>query len=153
MSHFNENLQKLNLFPSRQKRGAWFILTGLVLGIMLGAVHSIWINPVIVNNAHPASLDPIDKDIYRITIAQVFAATGNFDRAYRRLELLNDVDPFFTLGVQAQRALAAGDGDQAYALALLASALQSRQQPSQLIPTTTLQNIPTQTLPLPTQTP
>jgi len=149
----NEILQKLKLpTPTVKNKGAWFILTGLILGVILGTAYSVWINPVVLNNAHPASLIASDKDIYRITVAQVYAATGNFDRAYHRLELLNDVDPFFTLGAQAQRALAAGDGDQAYALALLASALQSR-QPTQPVPTATFQNIPTQTLPIPTQTP
>jgi len=150
----NEILQKLKLpTPTVENKGAWFILTGLILGVILGVVYSVWVNPIVVNNAHPASLEESDKDIYRSTIAQVYAATGNFDRAYRRLELLNDVNPFFTLGAQAQRALASGDGDQAYALALLASALQSEQQPTQLVPTATLQSFPTQTLPLPTQTP
>jgi len=150
----NEILQKLKLPTlTEENKGAWFILTGLILGVILGAIYSIWVNPVVLNNTHPASLDESDKAIYRITIAQVYAATGNFDRASRRLELLNDVNPFFTLGTQAQRALAAGELDQAYALALLASALQSNQQPTQLVPTATLQNIPAQTLPLPTQAP
>jgi len=102
----NEILQKLKLpTPTVKNKGAWFILTGLILGVILGTAYSVWINPVVLNNAHPASLIASDKDIYRITVAQVYAATGNFDRAYRRLELLNDVDPFFTLGAQAQRAL------------------------------------------------
>ena len=152
MSHMNENSQELKLSPAGQKRGVWFMLTGLILGVILGAIYSWWINPVVLENTHPASLETSDKDIYRSTIAQVYAATGNFDRASRRLELIDDGDPVFTLGAQAQRALAAGDGDQAYALALLASALQSR-QPTQPVPTATFQNIPTQTLPIPTQTP
>jgi len=150
----NEFLQKLKLpTPTIKNKGAWFIITGLILGVILGAIYSVWVNPLVLNNTHPASLEESDKAIYRLTIAQVYAATGNFDRASRRLELLNDVNPFFTLGAQAQRALAADEGDQAFTLALLASALRSEQQPSQLAPTATLQNIPTQTLPLPTQTP
>ncbi|MEA3326022.1 MAG: hypothetical protein U9R53_01735 [Chloroflexota bacterium] len=149
----NENTQERKIPPSfAEKRGAWFILTGLILGVILGVIYSWWINPVVLENTHPASLETSDKDIYRSTIARVYAATGNLDRAYRRLELINDGDPIFTLGAQAQQALAAGDGDQAYALALLASALQSSQSSPQ-IPTATLQIVPTQTLPISTQTP
>ena len=151
MSHMNENSQELKLSPAGQKRGVWFMLTGLILGVILGLIYSWWVNPIILENTLPANLEADAKDIYRGTIAQVYGATGNFGRASRRLELLNDADPVYALGAQAQRALAAGDGDQAYALALLASALQSR-QPTQPVPTATFQNIPTQTLPIPTQT-
>ncbi len=133
---------------SRKKKPPWFILTGIFLGLLLGLAYSWWINPIIYENAHPANLDTDDKETYRVTIAQAFAATGNLERAMGRLELLNDQEIVYTLGAQAQRALAAGKGDQAYALALLASALQSHE-----IPTATLERIPTQTLPQPTQMP
>lgn len=139
--------------PQGEKKSAWFLITGIIFGVILGLIYSLWVNPVIIENAHPANLDQDNTEIYRSTIAQVYMATGNLDRAIQRLELLNDQDVVFSLGAQAQRALAAGEGDQAYALALLASVIQSVGQPTQLIPTATLKSIPTQTLPMPTQSP
>ena len=134
--------------PQTRKRPPWFILTGIILGLLLGLAYSWWINPVILENAHPSNLAAEEKEIYRAGIAQAYMATSNLDRAIQRLELLYDRDTKYTLGAQAQRALAEGEGDQAYALALLASALQSHE-----IPTATLESIPTQTLPQPTQMP
>ena len=141
-----ENEQGDGLSPqSKRKRPPWFILTGIILGMLLGLAYAWWINPIIYENAYPANLNTDDKETYRVTIAEAFAATGNLERASQRLELINDQEIVFTLGAQAQRALADGEGDQAYALALLASALQSH-----TIPTATLERMPTQTLPQPT---
>ena len=144
-----ENEQGIEISPPANKKGQpWYILTGIILGLLLGLAYSWWINPIIFENAHPANLDRDDKETYRTTIAQGYAATGNLERAMERLELLNDQEIVFTLGAQAQRALAEGEGDQAYALALLASAFQPHE-----IPTATLERMPTQTLPQPTQMP
>ena len=143
----NEQVNGLSS-KSKKKRPPWFILTGIILGLLLGLAYAWWINPIIYENAHPANLDTDDKETYRVTIAEAYAATGNLERASQRLELLNDHEVVFTLGAQAQRALAASERDQAYALALLASALQSH-----TIPTATLERMPTQTLPQPTMMP
>lgn len=138
----------------KKKRSPWYLLTGLILGIVLGLVYAWLINPVVYENTEPASLTEENKAIYRSLIAQVFAATGYFERATRRLALLDDQDPFFLLGQQAQRALAEGNLVEAQALALLASTIQTG-SPLQLTsvaqPTPThtdIENsIPTQTLP------
>jgi hypothetical protein len=65
------------------------------------------------------------KDLYRATIAQAYAATGDLARAESRLALLQDEDPVFALGTQAQQMLAVGEAYDARALALLAAALQA----------------------------
>jgi len=160
----SDETQKIRIAePSQEKHGAWYLVTGLIMGLILGIIYAHWINPVIYENTEPSSLNETDKDIYRSTIAQVFAKTDNADRALRRLALLEDDDPFLALGSQAQRALAQGKEEEARALALLASIIQppvsdpsaNISEPAQTLPepTATLQRIPTQTLPIETQTP
>ncbi len=154
----NEDTQEI-LQPQTpiKKHGPWYLLTGLILGFLLGVIYTWWINPVIYESTNPASLREDFKDTYRVTIAQVFAATGDLDRAARRLEILEDENPIYLLGAQAQRALAKGEEEQAHDLALLASELQavtagSLTQPTPLA-TDTMQLIPTQTLPALTPVP
>lgn len=144
-----------------ENRSAWYLLTGLVIGLALGLIYTWLINPVVYVNTEPASLEAPYKEFYRLTIAQVYSATGNFDRAYKRLALLEDKDPVLALGAQAQSALADGDIEDARALALLASALSetkinqngiNHSIPAP-IPTATIEAVPTQTLPHPSPTP
>jgi hypothetical protein len=147
----------------RQKSSPLYLLTGLILGLILGLVYAWVINPVIYENTAPASLGDANKDFYRSTIAQVYAVTGDLERAFLRLTLLEDPDPVYALGVQAQRALAEGQDEEARRLALLASALQGLpqfQEPTPestpLPPTPTNSpppSVPTHTLPIPTMTP
>lgn len=148
--------------PPDPKRSSWYLLTGLVLGIILGLVYAWVINPVIYETSTPETLGDSDKDVYRSTIAQVYAVTGDLDRASLRLALLEDPDPANALGAQAQRALAQGLESEAHALALLGSALQTPQMqqdfteeptPTEPTPTDPPPGAPTHTLPVPTSTP
>ena len=102
----------------------WYLLTGLILGFLLGLLYAWLINPVVYSNTEPATLRADFKDNYRLTIAQAYAASGDLERTESRLALLRDDDAVFMLGSQAQQALAAGFSEDARALALLASALQ-----------------------------
>ena len=144
------------------KRSSWYLLTGLILGVTLGLIYAWLINPVVYENRTPVSLGETDKDIYRATIAQVYAVTGDLERASLRLTVLGEPDPAKALGAQAQRALAQGNVADARALALLATVLEESQVPPDdfegppiLPPTPTepLPSIPTHTLPVPTDTP
>ena len=149
--------------PTSQKRSSWYLLTGIILGLILGLAYAWLINPVIYKSGPPAALGEVDKDFYRVTIAQVFWVTGDLERASLRLVLLEDPDPVDALGAQAQRALATGNDTDARALALLASVLQNTspiQAPtleSTSVPATATELpqplIPTYTLPIPTSTP
>jgi hypothetical protein len=146
--------------PERAKRSPWYLLTGAVLGLILGLVYAWLINPVVYESSTPGTLGEADKDFYRAMIAQVYDVTGDLGRASLRLALLEDPDPVFALGAQAQRALAAGREGDAHALALLASALQGppvqqeiNPQPPEPTPTDPPPGIPTHTLPAPTATP
>ena len=150
-----ENTQQIRVKTKPEKKqSAWYLLTGLILGIVLGLVYAWLINPVVYENTEPGNLKAAYKEVYRSIIAQVFAATGNFTRASQRLALLDDQDTYFILGQQAQRALADGNTTEAQALALLASTLQTG-TPLQTLPltaptathTANENTIPTQTLP------
>ena len=142
------------------KRSPWYLLTGVVLGLILGLVYAWLINPVIYESSTPGTLGEADKDFYRVMIAQVYETTGDLERASLRIALLEDPDPVYAMGAQAQRALAAGREGEAHALALLASALQgppllqeTSPQPPEPTPTDPPPGIPTHTLPVPTATP
>ena len=106
------------------ERGPWYLLTGLVIGIVLGLVYAWLIAPQGTQDTSPASLQPEFKDQYRAMIAAAFVATGNLPRAEARLALLGDSDSVIALSEQAQRTLGEGGSPiEAQALGLLAVAL------------------------------
>ena len=120
----------------RDERGHWYLLTGFVIGIVLGLVYAWLIAPQQFQDrdTSPASLQPEFKDQYRAMIAAAYVATGNLPRAEARLKLLDDDDVVRALVEQAQRTLGEGNSPlQAQALGLLAVAL--GQGESALIPT------------------
>lgn len=108
----------------RDERGHWYLLTGFVIGIVLGLVYAWLISPQQYNDTSPASLQPEFKDQYRAMIAAAYIATLNLPRAEARLEYLGDSDVVRALAEQAQRTLAEGNSSlEAQALGLLAVAL------------------------------
>ena len=108
----------------KENRGPWYLLTGLVLGLILGLVYSWTVRPVQYVNTSPASLRTDFKDQYRALIAAAYAANGDFVRARGRLSLLQDEDIYQVLAAQAQQTLADGNSsDEARALGLLAVAI------------------------------
>ena len=136
------------------------MLTGLILGVAVGLIFTWLIYPAVYEDTSPGSMAESYKEIYRRTIAEVYAETGDLDRAASRLSLLEDENIVFALGAQAQRALADGREKEARALALLASAIQMDQSGEQSSPppitpsvTSGEPTIPTQTLPLLTPNP
>ena len=134
-----------------QRKGNWYLLTGLVLGLLIGLIISLILFPVRFRTIDPSKLGENYKATYRLMIANVYAATGDLDRAQQRLDLLADKAPITTLGTQAQRYLASGLSEDAQNLALFASALTSGIVPQETrdIPPNTIESeaVPTQTLP------
>ncbi len=113
------------------KRGPWFILTGLMIGLGLG-IGIAWgmpqAQPV---NTSPASLRFDFKDEYRYMIAAAYTVSGDLGRARARLATLEEADPVHSLGEQAQRMLAQNSSlERVRILANLSEALQS--QPTQI---------------------
>jgi hypothetical protein len=108
----------------RDERGPWYLLTGLIIGIVLGLVYAWLLSPRVFRDTSPASLQSEFKDHYRAMIAAAFVANGNLPRAEARLQLLGDSDVVRALAEQAQRTLAEGVSPrEAQALGLLAVAL------------------------------
>ena len=88
------------------RRGSWYLLTGVVIGLALGLVYAWLISPVAYVDTEPATLRKDYKEIYRDQIAAAYTATGNLPRARLRLALLKDADPAAALAAHAQSILA-----------------------------------------------
>ena len=117
------------------KRGPWYLLTGFILGALMGLVYAWVISPVEYVDTPPASLRADFKDHYRIMTALAYAADKDLPRARARLALIGDEDSAQTLAIQAQRALAEGSSQtEAQVLGLLAAALGQSPTP---VPVTT----------------
>lgn len=109
---------------NKDERGSWYLLTGLIIGIVLGMLYTRILQPVTYVDTTPASLSNEYKNQYRVLIAAAFISNGDLVRARARLELLNDPDVFRALTEQAQQTLAQnGSSAEARALGLLAIAL------------------------------
>ncbi len=107
-----------------KKRGHWYLLTGLLLGALIGYLISSFVWPVEYVDTNPAALSPEEKDRFRALIAAAYQANGDIVRAKARLELLGDPDLNRALADQAQRTLAGGKApDEARSLGLLAVSL------------------------------
>jgi len=111
-----------------QNRGNWYLLTGLIFGLLMGIVYSWVISPISQVDTHPSLLRTDYKDIYRLLISRAYQANNNLPRAEARLNLISDDEPALALAAQAQRFLAeGGDHEMAVILANLSAALQSRE--------------------------
>ncbi len=107
-----------------EKRGNWYLLTGLVLGLVIGLGFAWFISPVKYTDIAPASLTSSYKDEYRRVIALAYTANHDIDRARVRINLLDANNPAQVLAAQAQHMVAENQAPQeARALALLAADL------------------------------
>lgn len=112
-----------------EKRGPWYLFTGLLIGVLIGVGYTRFFQPVEYVDTSPASLRLDYKDQYRALIAAAYLANGDLVRARARLDLLQDADSVRALTEQAQRKLAeeggsgGGISEEARALGLLAVAL------------------------------
>ena len=114
-----------------EKRGSWYLLTGLILGVALGLGYAWLLDPVEYVNAPPSALRQDYKEQYRTLIAVAYLYNGDLGRAISRLETLNDEDITRTLAMQAQQALAEGRPErEVQALGRLAVALGQEPAPA-----------------------
>ncbi len=126
-----------------------YLLTGFVLGLILGGAYAWLISPVELVDGAPAALTGQDQDRYRTMIALAYQADGNLKRARQRLDLLKDPNSPLTVAAEAQRLAAVTDNEaqaEAQALALLAAALSPQSAPT-LQPSLTPAPTSTATLP------
>ncbi|MGB6422193.1 MAG: hypothetical protein WBF05_10200 [Anaerolineales bacterium] len=109
---------------NEDERGNWYLLTGVVLGIILGILFAWVISPVEYVDTAPESLKDEFKDQYRVLIASAYVANGDLVRAKARLELLDEADIYLVVAEQAQQMLAEGGSvEEAQALGRLALSL------------------------------
>jgi hypothetical protein len=109
-----------------EQRGSWYLLTGVILGIVMGLFVTWGFAPVEYTNTSPHSLRADYKDAYRAAIARAYASTSDLMRAEARLALLGDDFPQTALISQGQRYLAEGFSyTDAQSLASLAGAVGS----------------------------
>ncbi len=105
----------------------YYLLTGLVGGVLLGLFVSWAAFPAESIDASPAELRSDFKESFRSAIALSFASSGDIGRAEARLALLGERDPIRKLTEQAQIALLNQQNQrEARALGQLAEALGQR---------------------------
>jgi hypothetical protein len=127
-----------------ERRGNWYLLTGLILGVMFGLVYAWVVNPVEYVDAGPSTLREDFKDQYRLLVAIAYQADNNFARAKVRLDQLKDPDIASSIAMQAQRFLADGHPEsETRALGLLAVALGEGPTPIVTLPSATVAPSPT----------
>jgi len=126
-----------------RRRFPWELLAGLVLGVGLGILYSWIIAPVEYVDTAPSALRADFKDQYRTLISFAYQATGDLEQARSRLAELGDSNSVGALAEQVGRELDAGDpGGSAYAIALLAQALQPPTATNAASPTATPKTSP-----------
>lgn len=127
----------------QDRRGSWYLLTGIIIGIAFGLLYSWIVNPVKYIDAPPYSLREDYKEQYRALVALAYMNSNDLLRAQDRLSQLKDNNIAQTISMQAQQALAEGHSEEEVrALSLLASALSKGVVPNivepMLIPNSTL---------------
>ncbi len=108
----------------KEKRGPWYLFTGLAIGLVAGILYSWLVAPVQFMDTEPASLHPDFRAEYRALIAQAYLADGDLGRAQMRLALLQDENPAAALEAQSKQAQEADRPDrEIQALAALSGGL------------------------------
>jgi hypothetical protein len=108
------------------RRGSWYLLTGVVAGVAIGLLYSWLVSPVKYVDAPPYALRPDYKDVYRSMVASAYMYSHDLLRAQHRLAQLKDENPVQALNLQAQQAASEGLSDyEVSALTTLANDLVS----------------------------
>lgn len=109
-------------FAEEKRHPPYYLITGFILGLAIGLILTMVILPVQYSNVPPETLNPTDKDRYRLMIALSYQANQDLGRANARLGLLRDDDIAGQLIQQSRRSQSRGD---AQILLNLAQAIQN----------------------------
>jgi hypothetical protein len=115
-------------YREEKYRPPYYLLTGIILGLILGFGVTFAIFPVQYSNVPPETLQAVDKDQYRLMIAYAYQANHDLGRANARLGLLREEDLAALLLNQAQRSERRSD---AQILLSLSEALQTPANPTE----------------------
>jgi len=90
----------------------YYLLTGVVMGLVLGLVGSLFLLPAYAD-ASPHALPEADRNAYRELIAAAYNIDNDLGRAKSRLELLKDKSPSVGLAAQSQQLFSQGGTEKA----------------------------------------
>ena len=90
-------------YRRERRQPPYYLITGLVLGFLLGYLFTAKIFPVQYTNVPPETLNLTDKDQYRLLIAMAFQANQDMGRAQARLGLLREASAVDELIAHAGR--------------------------------------------------
>lgn len=106
---------------------ASLVLFGLIVGLVVGLYYAWLVEPVSYVAAGPSRLSDEYKEEYILLISQSYAADGDWEKARRRLENLDDPNVANTVALQLERNLRNGEPAQILnKLAIVAEKLGSR---------------------------
>lgn len=77
-------------YREERYRPPFYLLTGIILGLIIGFTFSFYLFPIEYSNVPPETLQSVDKDQYRLMIAYAFHANQDIGRANARLGLLRE---------------------------------------------------------------
>ncbi len=92
------------MYPGESKP-PFYLLTGLIIGVILGVLFAWMIIPVEPIDLSPVTLRDDFKDEYRELIAFAYLSNGDLGRAEARLDLLGEDNHARTLEILAQEAM------------------------------------------------
>jgi len=90
-------------YREERYRPPYYLLTGIILGLIIGFIFSFYLFPIEYSNVPPETLQSVDKDQYRLMIAYAFHANQDIGRANARLGLLREDNLTDVILNQAQR--------------------------------------------------
>ena len=109
-----------------EKQSSLYLISGIVIGLLVGLIYTILIDPVTFVDTQPSSLNEESKSNFRMLVAKAYQANGDLGRASTRLNLLSESNPISILSVQAQNIITTGGNmEDARKLALLANDMQN----------------------------
>lgn len=90
-------------------RPPFYLLTGLVIGIIAGILFDLIFLPLQYVNTAPHALRDEDKDTFRRLVALSYQQNQDIGRAEARLGLLQETNPAATLAAQSNRMISSGE--------------------------------------------
>ena len=88
-----------------ERRSSGYLITGLVIGLLIGIFYSRVIAPSTYIDTFPTALDKDSKDHYRAMVAMAYQYNNDLGRARGRINVLGDELPARALLDQAQEML------------------------------------------------